>query len=70
MPGGMIFPGIAIISICILLVNLKSREIVSVGLFITIVTIIYYISKQIKKPSRLKAEELNVIAESELINNL
>ena len=70
MPGGMIFPGIAIVSICILLLNLKSTEIVSVGLFVTIVTIIYSISKQIKKSSRVQAEELNVIAESELINNL
>ena len=70
MPGGMIFPGIAIVSICILLLNLKSTEVISVGLFVAIVTIIYYISKQIKKSSRLKAEELNMIAESELINNL
>jgi len=70
MPGGMIFPGIAIVSICILLLNLKSTEVISVGLFVAIVTIIYYISKQIKKSSRLKAEELNIIAESELINNL
>jgi len=70
MPGGTIFPGIAIVSICILLLNLKSTEVISVGLFVAIVTIIYYISKQIKKSSRLKAEELNIIAESELINNL
>ena len=70
MPGGNDFPGIAIVSICILLLNLKSTEVISVGLFVAIVTIIYYISKQIKKSSRLKAEELNIIAESELINNL
>jgi amino acid transporter len=69
MPGGMIFPGIAIVSICILLLNLKSLEIISAIIFVAIVSIIYYISKQVKKSSRLKAEQLNVIAESELINN-
>jgi L-asparagine transporter-like permease len=50
MPGRMLFPVIAIATICWLLSHLKKAEILSAIIFIVIVSMIYFVSKKLKQP--------------------
>jgi amino acid transporter len=50
-PGGLVIPGIAIISIVWLLTSLTKWEVVSTVIFISVICLIYFIMKRIKNKS-------------------
>ncbi|MBS1654154.1 MAG: APC family permease [Bacteroidetes bacterium] len=62
MPGGMLFPAIAIVTIGWLLTSLKKAEILSTIIFIAFVSVIYFVSKNIRKTGSMDMEKLNADA--------
>lgn len=57
MPGGLLFPLIAMVTICWLLTHLQMNEIVATIIFIAIVSVIYFVSTQVNKKARSIDEE-------------
>lgn len=56
MPFGMLFPAIAMVTICWLLAHLKMNEILATIIFISIVSAIYFVSN--KRKVKLKPDEV------------